>query len=283
VLFAFIFLTNYLNINYYKMKKILCLFSASLLLLVSCSSSDSSSENGNPSSQNLLLKKIVENDVVFGGSTTNYTYNGNKLVEINYREEKSDMYTYTGNLITKIEKFNIYYSGTPDEQSELSSTDYFAYNSNNQLIEFKTTTVGSEIERVTTYVYNSNNTVSFQQYQYDLGVTPELLKSGTITVQDGEITKLQVVKEFDSFTDNYTLDTKNSLFKNVVGYDKLIFTHIIGLQGRLTSGETVLAGVSHNYLNNGELAYTYNSDNYPITANESFFGSVLHTFAFSYY
>ncbi len=101
-------------------------------------------------------------------------------------------------------------------------------------------------------------------------------------MQDGEISTLQVVKDFDSFTANYTYDNKNSLFKNVVGYDKLMVTHIIGTQGSFTSGDTVLGGISHNFVNNGELAYTYNADNYPITANESFFGSVLHSYQFFY-
>lgn len=185
-------------------------------------------------------------------------------------------------MITKIEKFKIYYSGTPDEETELLSTDYFGYNPNNQLIEFKTTIPDSEMKRVTTYVYNNNNTISFEQYENYSDNEPELLKTGTITLQDGEISKLQVVKEFDSFTDNYTYDDKNSLFKNVVGYDKLIFTHIIGKQGSLNSGNTVLAGISHNFVNNGELEYTYNSDNYPITAEQSFFGTVLHSYEFFY-
>ena len=67
-----------------------------------------------------------------------------------------------------------------------------------------------------------------------------------------------------------------------MGYDKLIFTHIIGKQGSFNSGETVLAGISHNFVNNGELEYTYNSDNYPKTAKQSFFGSVLHSYEFFY-
>ena len=272
------------------MKKHLCLLSACLVVLFSCSSDDSTSENlnpenpnpENPTSQNLLLKKTVEDDVLFGGGETNYTYEGNKLVEINRYEQESDIYTYTGNLVTKIEKFKIYYSGTPDEETELLSTDHFEYNSNNQLIEFKTTTPDSEMERVTTYVYNNDNTVSFEQYENYPGNEPELLKTGIITLQDGEISKLQVIKEFDSFTDNYNYDTKNSLFKNVLGYDKLIFTHIIGKQGSFNSGDTVLAGISHNFVNNGELEYTYNTDNYPITAKQSFFGQVLHAYEFFY-
>lgn len=264
------------------MKKNLWLLSASLLFLFSCSSDDSSPTNQIPVSQNLLLSKIVEDDALFGGNTTNLTYNGNKLVEINRYEQESDMYTYSGDLITKIEKFNVYLSGTPNEDRVLVSTDLFVYNSNNQLVEFKTILESTPLERVTNYVYNTNNTVTFQQHEYYPSELPELVKTGTITMQNGEIGTLQVVKTFDSFTANYTYDTKNSMFKNVVGYDKLIFTHIIGTQGSFTSGETVLAGISHNFVNNGELEYTYNSDDYPITAKQKFFGTVLHTYEFFY-
>lgn len=258
------------------MKKIFCLVSFSLLTLVSCSSDDNTSEN-NPSGNDLLLKRIVEGDVLLGGSFVNYTYNGNKLVEINHNDEMADVYTYTGNLITKIEKLQ----GPPDQERDLLSTDSFEYNANNQLVKFKTTTPDSDMERVTTYVYN-NNTVTFEQYENYPGEAPELLKTGTITIQNGEIAQLQVVKEFDSYTDNYTYDTKNSVFKNVVGYDKLIFTHIIGEQGSFTSVDSIIGGIAHNFVNNGEFEYTYNSDNYPITADQSWFGTVLHSYEFIY-
>lgn len=264
------------------MKKIFCLITFSMLFLVSCSSDDSPSES---ETSNLLLKQINEGDIVFGGTVTDYTYNGNKLLEIRSTNDSgvfSHIYTYTGNLITKIEKFEIDYVGTPGEQTLLLSTDEFQYNGNDQLVQFKTTTPDSDEERVTTYVYNSGNTVTFEQYSNSPGNAPQSLKTGTITVQDGEISRLQVVKEFDSYTDNYTYDTKNSILKNVVGYDKLIFTHIIGKQGSFTSVETIVGGISRNFLN-GEFEYTYNSDNYPITATQSWFGSVLHSYEFVYY
>ncbi|MFN3753985.1 hypothetical protein [Flavobacterium sp.] len=109
------------------MKKIFCFISFSLLFLTSCSS-DSDSET---SSSDLLLKQIVEGDVVFGGSVSNFTYDGNKLVEIKRNidsEVYSDIYTYTGDVITKIEKFQVYNAGTPYEQTMLLSTDEFQYN-----------------------------------------------------------------------------------------------------------------------------------------------------------
>ncbi len=262
------------------MKKLFCLISISLLFLVSCSSDNSSSDN--TTSQNLLLKKIVEGDVALGGSESNFTYNGNKLVEIrrnNGSDVFSDLYTYTGNLITKIEKFQVYNSGS----TQLLSTDQFVYNATNQLVQFKTTTPDSDEEFVTTYVYNANNTVTFAQTSTIPGNAPVSLKTGTITVQDGEIVQLQVVKQYDSYTDHYAYDTKNSIFKNVLGYDKIIFTHIIGKQSSYTLVDTILGGIAHNFVNSGEFAYTYNANNYPLTANQSWFGTVLHSFSFTYY
>lgn len=264
------------------MKKFFYLISFSLLFLVSCSS-DSSTET-TPS--NVLLKQIIEGDVLLGGSVTTFTYNGNKIVKIKRNVDTdvySDVYTYTGNLITKIEKFQIYYEGTSGEQNELLSTDEFSYNSNDKLIQFKTIIPNSDVEMVTTYVYNSNNTVTFEQNKNFPGGSPISLKTGTITLQDGEITQLQMSTEFDSNTYNYSYDAKNSIFKNVVGYDKLIFAHIIGKQGSLIQLDTIIGGISHNFVNSGDLQYTYNSENYPLTANQSWFGTVLHSFEFVYY
>ena len=59
------------------MKKLLCLFSLSALMLASCSGSDDSDNNTNP--ETALVKKIVFNDG-FESVTTNFTYNGQKLV-----------------------------------------------------------------------------------------------------------------------------------------------------------------------------------------------------------
>ncbi|MGL2967122.1 hypothetical protein [Flavobacterium sp. XGLA_31] len=266
------------------MKKILCLLSVSLLFLASCSSSSDSSSPDNPSSQNLLLKKIVEGDVLLGGNESNFTYNGNKLVENRHTADTdlfSDIYTYTGDVITKIEKFGVYNAGTPDETNDLLSTDEFQYNANNQLVQFKTTTPDSDVIMITTYTYNGN-TVTFEQYKHYLTDAPVLLKSGTITVQNGEIVQLHMSTEFDTVNYNYTYDAKNSIFKNVVGYDKLLYATIIGKQGNLIMVDSIVGGSVHNFVN-GEFQYTYNANNYPVTANQSMFGSVLHTFQFSYY
>ena len=263
------------------MKKILLLLSFSVVALSSCSSDDSSSSESQP----LLLKTMTEGDVIFGQTVSNYTYNGNKLVEIfkDGDDDYADVYTYTGDLITKIEKFAVYDAGTPSEDRQLLSTDQFAYNANNQLVQFKTTSQDFDGERVTTYTYNSNSTVSFAQNANVPGEPSESLKTGTITMENGEIIKLQVVKEFDSYTDNYTYDTKNSIFKNVTGYDKIILTHIIGQQSSFTFVNSIVGGISHNFLNHlGDYQYTYNSDNYPLTANQSLSGTVLHSFQFSY-
>lgn len=259
-----------------------------MLFFVSCSSNNSSNDtNNNNSSQNLFLKKITEGDAVLGGSGSSYTYNGNKLVEILRTQSSytsSDKYTYTGDLITKIEKYEVHYLGTSSESRTLISTDQFQYNNNNQLVQFKTTTPNSDYEDVTTYVYTNNNTVTFQQFENSPGTAPVSLKTGTITVQNGELVRVQVVKQFDSYTKDYTYDTYNSVFKNVLGYDKLMFSHIIGKQGSMTSLSTIIGGVSHNFTNgNGTLEYTYNTNNYPLIAKQKMGTTVLHTFNFEYY
>jgi hypothetical protein len=115
------------------MKKILLLLSFSVVLLSSCSSDDSSPSESQP----LLLKTMTEGDVLFGQTVTHFTYNGNKLVEIfkDGDDDYADVYTYTGDLITKIEKFAVYDAGTPSEDRQLLSTDQFII----QLVKQKNT------------------------------------------------------------------------------------------------------------------------------------------------
>ena len=85
------------------MKKLLCLLSASFLVLMGCSKDDATSEN--PDSSTVLLKKIIDTDSDGIETTAEYTYEGNKLIEVSYSDGNIEKSTYTGDLITKVEFF----------------------------------------------------------------------------------------------------------------------------------------------------------------------------------
>lgn len=127
------------------MKKLLYLFSALALTLTSCSSEDDSNNN---SSDVTLIKKIIltsddEEDDSYWNNTIIFTYNGTKLVESREDDNYKTVYTYTGDLITKIE----YFDGTV-----LDEYDLFSYNSSGKLIEYRS--IGNDFEEKFTYTYN---------------------------------------------------------------------------------------------------------------------------------
>ena len=109
------------------MKKIIYLFSALILLFVFCysESHNSSDDTCVP----VLLKKIIETDYNGDVFTTNYFYEGNKIVKTVDDDGYYEKFYYTGDLITKME----FYSDT----DLLEQTDLFTYNVNQQLGSFQ--------------------------------------------------------------------------------------------------------------------------------------------------
>lgn len=234
------------------MKKFLLLFCAMTLALTSCSSDDSNDD----SSDSVLLKKIVLTGS--GGKTTvNYTYDGNKLVSIIDNFKVINMhYTYTGDLITKIEfKF-------PDGSIEQTNT--FSYGTDGKLVTFvKVESDGDELWGYKeVYTYNANGTVSVKGYSGD--EKTQTIASGTsvITFVNGDVSE---ITSTNSPNHKYTYDSKNNAAKNILGLDKIAFvdgegTDVFHNELSDTSDEEIWSTYS----------FTYNSDGYPekSTSNE---------------
>ena len=84
------------------MKKIALVFSALILILTSCSSDDENNSNQNL----ILLKKSISTGLSGNVRTTDYVYDGNKIVSATTGTLRFN-YFYTNDLITKIE---VYYN-----------------------------------------------------------------------------------------------------------------------------------------------------------------------------
>lgn len=224
------------------MKKFLLLFCAISIALTSCSSDDESSDS-------VLLKKIVLTGS--GGKTTvNYTYDGNKLVSIVDDFKVINMhYTYTGDLITKID-FKL-----PDGSIEQTNT--FSYATDGKLatfvrVEFDENDFKGYKE---VYTYNANGTISVKGYSGDDKTQTIASGTSTITFVNGDVSE---ITSTNSPNHKYTYDSKNNAAKNVLGLDKIAF-----VDGEGTD-------VFHNELSDtsdGEVwstySFTYNSDGYP--------------------
>lgn len=245
------------------MKKILCLFGALSLLLSSCSSQDSPSSDSAESS--VLLKKVILTSQD-GQSKVNvdYKYDGNKIVSITDDSGEVGMYyTYTGDLITKIE-FKL-----PDGTIEQTNT--FKYNSEGKLSEFlRVESDNGELRgHKEVFTHNADGTISVKLYSGDADVQDYLSGTSTIKFVDGEVTD---IINSESANRKYTYDIKNNPAKHILGFEKIAFV----------DGEAT--GIAHNEIKEtsdgavvATYSYTYNSDGYPVKSVDYIDGSNYST------
>lgn len=236
------------------MKKLFLLLSLVLIVFTSCSSDSSD----NPSdSSGILLKKIISTT----GTTTNtflYNYNGNKLQSISYNNSQFIQYTYSGDLIVNIKRYQ--------------STDFlvyesvFTYDSNQRVISEKVIDHFSDYEETKVYTYNPNNTVSFV-------VLDELLNATNFTGiiyrnADGQTIKIENFNQ-GVLTSKFevTLDNKFSPFNAVVGFDKLP-SDFVQLHNKLLTKTINDAGIETT---RSEFEYTYNANNLVNTVVQKFY------------
>lgn len=231
------------------MKKILCLFGALTFALTSCSSDDDSS--GSPSSDLVLLKKTITTDSDGEKITTIYKYDGNKVISITDGGEFNRYFTYSGNLITRIE-----YRYPDGEIEQINTYEY----KDDKLVTFVRVSPEDDWGNKEVYTYNTDGTVTVQNYNGDS--KSQTYKDGTSIIKfiNGEVSEIIPDGNWAGHH-KYTYDTKNSPLKNILGFDKLAFE----------DGEA--DGVNHNMLTDMDISeddlwknstYTYNSDGYPI-------------------
>jgi len=245
--------------NQVKMKKILCLFSAlSMVLISSCSSDD----NNSSESENavLLPKKITETVVEDGKSgslTYTFSYDGNKLKEIALSDASRSVYTYTGDLITKVELFK---SGI------LQSTDVYAYEAGKLVSKITTRESNKSSQRKLTFVYNANGTVNAneseiidrQEIKYD--------STTLYTFANGNIASSEYINgEREKITS--TFDDKKSPYINITGAKLLLD---LDDNFDFYSANNIVKNVTVSYDSKGEVTQTvtvtntnkYNAGNY---------------------
>ncbi|MDN3678244.1 hypothetical protein QWY90_13095 [Flavobacterium paronense] len=225
------------------MKK-LALLSLLFVVLQSCSSGDSTTT---PPDE-ILVKKIVDTDPA-GVFTTNYTYNGKKIVEAvlsttNYI--RRGVYTYTGDVITKIEYFDI--------DNTLTGSNVYNFNTDNRLESTVKLNYSNGTGTREVYTYTPDGNYSTIVYSGDLTTQNTVVSHNSITMSNGSISSRiedtgTVIK-----TNTYVYDTKNSPFKNVIGFEQQSHNQILW-----------------NYSENGgavsttEQHYTYNANDFPVS------------------
>jgi hypothetical protein len=250
------------------MKKTTILLIA-ILTLTACSSDDDSSSN---TISNSGLLKTLEVASDFINVTETYTYtSGNKLSSITNNLGGSETYSYTGELLTRIDII---------DADGLNESGYITleYNSDNRLTSSTTFYTSDDIIFSDTsyrydFTYNPDDTITRKEYEGDLASQTTLSGTDTITLEYGNI--INITSNNYEYSNSY--DNKNGIWKNIYASD------ILHLIGHIDSNNNNLLEEVIDYdsdpTETRTFSYTYNSSNYPIQANAPY-NSVI---TFSYY
>jgi hypothetical protein len=204
------------------MKKNL-LFGVLALSAISCYSSDDTPfDNSDPSAQNVILPTKMTKD----GIVMKINYNGTKIISMinNINHGQRIEFTYTDDYVTGIKNY---------ENNILESTVEYAYHNGRMTtaVTKEYSTAGTVQNTVAfSYTYTSNTEISVKRqtnsgtagsstinsvFTYNNGNMVSNIGSGTGTVNGNTVNYTE--------KETYTYTDKNYPFKNVKGFDKIIF------------------------------------------------------------
>lgn len=235
------------------MKIILCLLSVTLLFLTSCSSDNNESSN---LEESLFVKEIA---VEYNGKTNTQkiSYDINKIKSITFQSGERTNYTYTDNLITKIENLDV-------KGSLISAMEYKYLNAKIYSCLKINYDILPQYKSLTKYIYNEDGSVSYQVYKVNVlnGEEQEKdLVSGKFFFKDGNITKEEYYSDSVlEITTLYEYDNKNDNFKNILSYNLLLnlMPSVNNIIKSTTTTKNGFVGTAFNL-------YEYNSKGYPTT------------------
>jgi hypothetical protein len=258
------------------MKKLIAMAAVAMTMMIaSCSGDDSDSTNNNPNENGPLLTKMIEtyDEEIF---TTYYHYDGNKLTGTTTDGGHYSEYTYTDDKLTKYEYFT--------EDDILIDKNLFTYNAEGKLSELLEIHFFDDESYYTktVYTHNSNGNISVSLYSGDETEQNELLSTGTVVVQNGNIMSIALnYVDGESWVDTFTYDNKNDSFKNVFASDVLALRSIFDNGGGWTNN---VLTIDTTYPEGGDytFTYTYNSEGYPITSSDTFEGEPDGEYQFFY-
>ena len=252
------------------MKKLTFLLAIASFLIVSCNSDNGANENSNVTSILPRVITVVENGMVI--STSNYFYNGNKILRIentnNYNVSKTE-FTYSGNLITSERWYNKP-NGTNDfELSNTKNCTYYDDNRIKTMQDLRPGIIGSKFK----YTYPSSNKVLCSEVVNEGTQEEKIASKATINMVNGNVASVDVIR-YDLSTnlpngEGYSKvclhDGQKNIKKNIIGYNQRFeHTHIISVKNNLLGGTTtdLLTGVTTSL---PTCTIIYNSNGYPTT------------------
>lgn len=223
---------------------------ALFMMTASCSSDDNSTP---VTEQSHLIKKTIMTTEDGLQLISNYNYDGHKLISIVASDDSSTTYTYTGDLITEVK----YY-----EDGVVVQTETYTYTNDNKLATH-TMYLSEDYATRGEFIYNANNTVTINYFSGDTESQTTPSGTYTLTVTNDNITQVNT----GSSIRIATYDTGLDPMFNITGYQAVNLAYneggknnVISSTGENGVGEAVLQETT---------TYTYNSANYPVTADET--------------
>lgn len=270
------------------MKKSLYLFSAALLVFVSCTSDYENScikkNDLNPVKNDtvsppktdsipvvivepVLLKKLAHTFANGEVSTVEILYKDNKIVSDGDRNNFT-YYTYTGNVITKIEK--------ADLSGDIYSTKEYFYK-NGQIDYIFISEFGNYYKMK--YVYNSDGSVFYYKLNSDSSGNDgeDTGISGRYVFSKGNLIQNQYYTGSTEVITTYEYDSKNNPRLNTLGIDLLVDYEVYGVNNPIK--KTVKATNGNNVMiQTITYSYEYDANGYPVKRTEtSQIGDVITT------
>jgi hypothetical protein len=270
------------------MKKIFYLLSITFIILQSCST-DSASDSNTPDDSVVLIKSIIRSHDPntsnwAGGNNQRYDffYNGSKLdyIDWSFIDENGTLiedkiiFTYNGNLISKVESFN---------NNTLMMRETYTYNNSQQIMETNQFSRDEQTNSMyhqfkSLFTYNPDGTVTELFHEGTENYPVQYYFRYTYTIADGEIRNVIEARPNGSIdnTKVFSYDNKNNPFKNVTGINLLMGAFNGGRNYNVIQ-ETVNSSAGSS--NTITYTYSYNSDNYPVSISSSF-GSQSQTITY---
>lgn len=254
------------------MKNLLILLVSIIALSTSSCSKEDMTVEIPITSKPVLLKKIITTNAVNGNFNTIISYNGIKVLEINYQPIDKEVYTYTGEVITKFEEL---------ENGVLSTTTYEYLNDKlKTLIYFKT---GSQTKTKKTYTHNNDNTVNFQEISINVSSGSETVRNnGKLTFLNGNLVKKEVNSldtgfGVDTRISTYEYDNKTNPYKNIQSFTKVLDFGTIISQNNLLRDTSVFSSTSSGSNPSTSVdsnTLEYNDNGYP-SKRQTFYNGTL--------
>ncbi|WMI69042.1 hypothetical protein [Mangrovimonas sp. YM274] len=240
--------------------------------LFSCSSDSSDSDSQIPQETG-HLKQITWTFTDGEIYSETLSYDGDKLISIEDSDGWKFKYIYENDMLIRINELN--------DSGIVTTYTLLEYDVENRLSSYTAYISSISEEWGWDLTYNEDGTVSESSYEKSFNGSMLGEQESTIVLDNGQITGYYA----DGYNFNYEYDSNNGIYKNI-SHIEILNLMDRSFQGYFESGLNNLTKITANYGGEGYdrevYEYSYNSNNYPATANYYWEGELDATIEYIY-